>query len=192
MPYLLLLRHSLPEIDPTISADQWHLSEEGQIRAHSITHQVATYLTEHIFSSPEPKALETGRILADQLGLSLESVASLHEHCRRNVSFKHQSQFESDISLFYNEPSCLVFGEETADQAYLRFSRAVTNLVKEFSHQTALIVSHGTVISLYLARTCNLEPFNFWKHLGLPSLVVLKLPHLKLESVINFGDFRQS
>jgi broad specificity phosphatase PhoE len=50
--------------------------------------------------------------------------------------------------------------------------------------QTVAIVSHGTVITLYVARAAGVEPFAFWQGLGLPAFVVLSWPRLGLLNVV--------
>jgi len=50
--------------------------------------------------------------------------------------------------------------------------------------QTVAVVAHGTVISLFVSRRCELEPFNLWRRLGLPALVILSRPDLALIQVV--------
>ena len=60
-------------------------------------------------------------------------------------------------------------------------------LAKHNSRNLA-VISHGTVITLFVAQTNQIEPFSFWKSLGLPSLVVLKLPGMELKTVVEEID----
>jgi broad specificity phosphatase PhoE len=77
-----------------------------------------------------------------------------------------------------------VFGSETADQAHQRFTRAVAGVLKRRPDQNVAVVAHGTVISLYIARAAGLDPFPFWKRLGLPAFVVTSWPKFSLLSVV--------
>ena len=181
---LILVKHSLPEIDPAVSAHQWRLSEEGRHRCSPLAANLATYQPERIVSSREPKALETARILSNKLSKPLETYDSLHEHARWTVKFTGKEDFEALVARFFRQPHDLVFGEETADQAYLRFSRAVAGLLDQYPGQTLVIVTHGTVITLFVAQACGLDPFSFWQSLGLPSFVVLAQPKSTLLEVI--------
>lgn len=70
-------------------------------------------------------------------------------------------------------------GKEIADQAYDRFSQAVSDVLKSYPSHDLAIVSHGTVISLFVSRRCGIPPFEFWQRLGLPSYVVLSLPEMR-------------
>ena len=46
------------------------------------------------------------------------------------------------------------------------------------------IVSHGTVMTLFLAHVSGIDPVPFWKQLGLPAFVVLSYPDLALLKVV--------
>jgi broad specificity phosphatase PhoE len=47
-----------------------------------------------------------------------------------------------------------------------------------------VILTHGTVLSLFVSRATGMEPFALWNRLGLPSFVVLRFPQLELVSVV--------
>jgi broad specificity phosphatase PhoE len=47
-----------------------------------------------------------------------------------------------------------------------------------------MVFTHGTVLSLFVARATGMEPLALWKHLGLPSFVVLRFPQLELVRVV--------
>jgi broad specificity phosphatase PhoE len=46
-----------------------------------------------------------------------------------------------------------------------------------------VVVSHGTVVALFVAAATGVEPYAFWNRLGLPSFVVLSLPGLEIARV---------
>ena len=77
-----------------------------------------------------------------------------------------------------------MFGGETADVARERFARAVAQVLAAQASGNLAIVAHGTVITLLVAAHNDLEPFSFWKRLGLPSLVVLSLPGMALVEIV--------
>jgi len=175
---LILVKHSLPEILPEIPASEWHLSAEGRRRCQVLADELAGHDPDIIFSSPELKAQETAQIVAQQLVKPLFIVPGLHEHERKTVWFKNEDQFKASVKEFFEQPDALVFGEETATQALNRFSSAVDQLISKNRDQTLVVVSHGTVITLFVADNCGIEPFPFWSRLDLPSFVVLSLPDL--------------
>jgi broad specificity phosphatase PhoE len=170
---LIFLRHSLPVIDPAIPAREWRLSEEGQRRCRLLAERLTNLNPQRIVSSLEPKALETAQIVAETLGLPYESADGLHEHVRSGTGHTSQGAFEASVKAFFEQPDQLVFGDETADQAHARFIKTVEALQERYLCQTPLvIVTHGTVISLFVARACGVEPFHLWKSLKLPCMVI--------------------
>ena len=182
MPHLYLIRHSTPRIDPLLPAAQWELSEEGAARARSLADNLLASATniDVVISSIEPKARETARILAETLGKTFSVAEGLHEHERTSLPFLDRPQFEAKIEELFANPTRLVLGDETADQAYARFARAAYSIIDGHQGKDIAIVSHGTVISLFVSRAAGIEPFPFWQRLIMPDLVTLSLPGLRL------------
>ena len=75
-------------------------------------------------------------------------------------------------------------GCETAHQASQRFGRAMATVLCQHAEQNIIVFTHGTVLSLFVARATGLEPLTLWQRLGLPSFVVLTLPQLELVKVV--------
>ncbi|MDE0690164.1 MAG: phosphoglycerate mutase family protein [Candidatus Poribacteria bacterium] len=183
MPTLILIKHALPQIDPTVPANQWRLSEEGQCFSRVLAQRLAQYELDLIFSSVEPKAIETAHIVATALEKRVEVVEGLHEHDRNSVEFLEKKKFEASVFQFFNQPGLLTFGNETANQAHHRFSQAVMGIIEKYPDKNIALVTHGTVLTLFVSHLVGIEPFAFWKGLALPSWVVLSHPDLSLRSV---------
>jgi broad specificity phosphatase PhoE len=175
MKYLILVKHSQPEIVETIPATEWVLSQEGKTRAYRLGERLKLFSPEVVISSSEPKAVQTARIISQSVGLPVQTMEALREHDRSNTSFLTKQEFASRIQEFFERPDELVFGSETADQAHDRFSSAVKSILHEVPDQTFLIVAHGTVISLFVARLTGVSAFSLWAELGLPSFVVVDM-----------------
>lgn len=173
---LILVRHSLPNIVPGVPACQWTLSEEGRQRCQPLASRLAVWQPGIVVSSLEPKAIETGRLVSDELDIPFETAVGLHEHERQGTAFTTPERFQADIAVFFRQPGELVLGNETADQARERFHHAVTTVLSAHPLNTVAIVAHGTVITLFVCRVTGIEPFSFWRRLGLPALVVFGLP----------------
>jgi broad specificity phosphatase PhoE len=182
---LILVRHSLPEIALDLPANQWCLSDTGRLRCKRLAEKLATYAPDVIAASLEPKATETGRIVANILGKPFETAEDLHEHDRSNVGpLDTKEQFEARVASFFENPQELIFGRETADDAYRRFTKAVADVIGKYPSGNLAVVTHGTVMTLFVARAAGFEPFPFWKQLDLPSFVVLSLPEFGLLAVV--------
>jgi broad specificity phosphatase PhoE len=173
--YLILVKHSLPEVAEDRPAREWKLSNDGRTRAERLAEQLRTFKPEVTVSSEEPKAKETAEIVGRLLQLEVHVVPHLGEHDRSNVSYLSQEQFQVSVREFFQRPDKLVFGKETADQAHARFYQAVHAILNEHRNKTIVMVSHGTVISLFVSRLTGSSNFELWSMLGLPSFIAMDL-----------------
>ena len=174
---LVLVKHTKPVLDAALPAHSWQLSPEGRESCLRLAEWLKAYAPHRIFTSQETKAAETGHLVAQRLGLPCESFPGLHEHERPQPGLSSLEAFHANVRLLFDRPSEIVFGSESADQAYARFSSAIDGLLEKWGKQAGalVVVAHGTVISLFVSRRCGLEPFPLWQSLGLPSAVVIDL-----------------
>ncbi len=82
-----------------------------------------------------------------------------------------------------HQPEQLLYGEETFESAQSRFSDAVTRLINTHPNETIALISHGTILSLYLARRMNVPPFAIWSLLDMPAYAVLTLPDSQVREI---------
>jgi broad specificity phosphatase PhoE len=182
---LILVRHSLPEIVLGTPASQWCLSDEGRARCTRLAERLREYDPAAVITSQEPKAVETGQIVADVLGIPFDIAEGLHEHERGPVeSLGSREAFQALVSGVLERRGELVFGQETGDQARTRFTRALDQLITLNPTGNLAVVSHGTVMTLFIAHATGLDPVPFWRRLGLPAFAVLSLPDWSLLDVI--------
>lgn len=185
MTRLILVKHSTPAINASVPAREWTLSAEGQARARRLAGLLSQHQPEVIVSSVEPKAQETAEILANTFGLTYQVVADLHEHNRSNVPYYSNEEFQELIRTLFESPDVLVFGQETARQALTRFSTAVNAVLSAHPQKTTVIVTHGTVLALFVAQLTGVDGHTLWGDLGLPSFVILDLPAKALLETVN-------
>ncbi len=184
MRKLILVKHSLPEIRPDRLAAEWVLTEEGRKRAAAIARRIALHEPDVIGASNEPKATETAQIIARELGKSVEIFEGIHEQERKSLELLPGGKFESAVAELFARPEEPVFGDETATQALDRFRDAVDRVLETHPDENVALVSHGRVITLYVSGCTGIEPFPFWRRLGLPSFVVMSLPERKVLEVV--------
>jgi broad specificity phosphatase PhoE len=172
---LIFIRHAAPTIVEGESPKLWHLSEKGRGQAaQAVRSLISAQITpSKIITSRELKAVETGQIMADALHIPVESADNLHEHDRRGEPFFPDDIFVQKVTQFFAQPDKLVFGRESADMAYERFAGAVQRCTDSSPNSELAIVAHGTVMSLYVGRRMNIDPFTFWKTLKMASIIVL-------------------
>jgi len=190
MQKIILIKHAEPQKDPSRPPDEWGLSEEGRRRCGALADRIAPLQPRVIVTSEEPKAVETGEILGGRLGVATRQAAGLQEHDRHNVPLMAPREFISYVELFFRRPSELVLGEETAEEAEGRIVDAVDAVLATERQQmggdaTIAIVTHGTVLSLFLAERAGQEPFRLWRSMGLPSYAVLAFPGWELLELVD-------
>jgi broad specificity phosphatase PhoE len=184
MPKLILIKHSAPLVDPAKPSEQWRLSEKGRALCAPLADAIALHQPAIIVSSDEPKACETAELVATKLNLPHETAADLHEHDRSNVPHMRSGEFISMVELMMRKPDELLLGRETASAVLARFEEAVESVLQSHREGNLAIVSHGTVIALFLAAHSAGKPFDLWRRLGLPSFAVLDLPEMKVEAIV--------
>jgi len=184
MRRLVLAKHAMPMVRPDVPASRWHLSTEGIAGAKSLAERLRAYEPSVILSSTEPKALETAAIVADALGVRVESPFGLHEHERPVPGLLEQAEFDRRVGELFARPSEVVFGAESANDALLRFAAAMDRALAADDRSDLAVISHGTVISLFVAARAHEDGGRLWKMLGLPSYVVLELPAFRLTELV--------
>jgi len=186
--YLLLIRHSQSQPEPETPAKNWELSPEGRRRCVELASKVEAYAPGQVISSCEPKAAQTGQIIADILNIPFSTAENLHEHERDNLPFTTRDEFIASVQRLFENPNRLVMGEETASQASERFDLAVQSVLSRNPANIA-ITTHGTVISLFAARHTNVKAYSMWKRLGMPAMLVFSLPQMELVEIMeNIGS----
>jgi broad specificity phosphatase PhoE len=178
--YLILVKHSLPKIVENVPAQKWELSEAGRVRAQKLAVRLNGYHPEAITSSIEPKAKQTAEIIAAKHNLELHFVEGLHEHDRSKVGYLRRDELQAAMREFFEKPGRLVFGSETADVCHARFEQAVHSIIDQHLDKTIVIVAHGTVISLFVARLTGISDQLLWNDLALPSFVVVDVQTAEL------------
>jgi broad specificity phosphatase PhoE len=185
MPKLILIKHASPLKDATKPSHLWKLSERGREDAQVLADRLREHGVAIIITSTEPKAQETGQIIAAALAVPCETADNLHEHDRSNVPVMPTREFISMIALFFSEPQRLVLGKETAQATSKRFDEAIRQVMAERGESKAVaIVTHGTVMALFLADRASEDPFDLWRRLQLPSYVVIDWPSGEIEQIV--------
>ncbi len=181
---LFLVRHSLPNLDRGALRSEWHLSDEGKRRCAPLADALSEASPQCIASSIEPKAVWTAQSIAERLGKPHRAFDGLQEHDRSNVEFLPAEDFDPAVASFFQSPDELVLGKETASQAQERFTAAAQTVIEDSPEGDVVIVSHGTVMALYVARWAGVPALPLWRQLGLPSIVALSLPEFEIVSLV--------
>ena len=173
---LHLIRHAPAVVDSETENDNWQLTARGRRETIELVDKLRHLTLSRVYSSNQRRAQDTAKIIATNLKLSLHLVDGLEEHHRTKEDFiNSDKEFEESLAVFFLAPNELVFGQETASQALLRFSRAL-DWIMGAGTGDELVVSHGTVISLWLAKKLNYDPMQVWRSLVHPDLITVEWP----------------
>ena len=184
MRKLILIKHAKPQVEEDVPSHEWELSAEGRESCRALVPLVGRYEPRVIVTSDEPKAIQTGAIVAEALGISTRIGESVYEHDRTNVPMMGSREFISTMALFYKERGRLVLGRETAEEALERFEGAVKGLLEEEPAGNVAVVTHGTVLALFGEAHGAGDGFSLWRKMGLPSMAVFSAPEFELEAVV--------
>jgi broad specificity phosphatase PhoE len=143
---LVLVRHGRTVVDPNIPAPQWRLDPAAIEPCRSLGELLPAG---PVVSSPEPKAIETARAIGRPVSVD----ERLREIERPWVG---GDDFEASVARYLAGER--VDGWEPQAAALARFA--------ESAHD--IIVSHGTVMSLYVGAATGADAFEFWRSLTMP------------------------
>ena len=183
---LVFIRHSQSQPEVGVTAQEWQLTAEGRRRCIPLAVQLAAYNLDVIVTSTERKAIETGKLVSETLGILCRVEKNLHEHERETAPyFETNAEFQEAVGALLARPSELVFGEETGHEARKRFAIAVESVMNANPQENIGIVTHGTVLSLYVSHFTRKEIFTIWQGLGMPAIMAFSYPAMKLLAQVN-------
>jgi broad specificity phosphatase PhoE len=185
MRQLFLIRHASPQIQPDVPAREWQLSERGIEEAQALAKVAPSWEVRAVCTSSEPKAQSTGLIIADALGLFVRVVDGFGE-LRMPAWIGNADEFNEAVRAIIEDGAEAPRGAESAAQAAARFADGVELVAQgEFP---AAIVSHGRVLTSWLAQAIGLEdPFETWRTMPMPGWACIDLDAPGLGFITPFG-----
>lgn len=173
MPRLLyLVRHAAPLADPRLPPHTWGLSSQGREDAAAIARVTEWTNITTIWSSAEPKARETARIIADAVGAAVRIDEDLGE-LRFDAGFLPEEEFMERVGSFLD-------GADDSDfEAYGDALRRITSCISRLGRREGgalAVVSHGRILTVLLGHLLG-HPAgsHVWRAMRLPDLAVLDL-----------------
>ncbi len=185
---LYLVRHARTHIDPARHHSEWDLAPEGLPLLEEMAALPHWAGACRIVSSTEPKALRTAEVLARRHGLPpVEPLDALRELHKASFVPNHD---EVMAAVFHHPERPAAEGWETAQAALARFAAAVGRLIAEAGEEDLIVVSHGTVLSLYVAHLRGLERVDpaEWRVIGMPDFCVVDTQEMRV--IQPFGAWR--
>ncbi len=155
-----------------VRASEWSLSDAGRTATESFSRKADFGSASRIWSSAEPKAIETAQIVAAHRSLQVVIDADFGEHRRGSVSRSSSSEdFAAKVEMLLRNPDDTGFGDETGTEALLRFAAAIGRAIESGDDDIA-VVTHGTVLSLFAEQDPD-RRVALWKSLKFPDALRL-------------------
>jgi 2,3-bisphosphoglycerate-dependent phosphoglycerate mutase len=169
---LILVRHAMPELDPAVPAERWHLGPEGRAAARSLRALMPE--PGYYVASDEPKATET---LQEVAGFGEVATDRGFGEVRRPHVWSDDYDYRT-VARAYVEGVDHA-GWEPRDQVVNRFGAAVARhaALASARNQTLVIGTHGLAPTVWLATVLPLDPSpaQFWAALGFPDVIDVDL-----------------
>jgi broad specificity phosphatase PhoE len=178
---IVLVKHAQPVLDAAVPPRDWQLGAEGEEQAARLARRLEEFAPFALASSREPKALKTAEIVGRAFSLPVDAIDGLEEFDRPALPLMSPAERERINAQIFESPLQRVLGNESAAEALARFSQGVTTaLGRAADSRTVVLITHGTVMSLFVAAHNDVDARELWKRLQCASFVVLALPGFRL------------
>jgi 2,3-bisphosphoglycerate-dependent phosphoglycerate mutase len=165
----IFFRHALTRIDKETPAEQWVISDEGIENVCEVISTGKFDDVDVIISSSEKKAIQTAYYLAERIEKEIILNPNFRELERKGEFVETKEDYDTRVWRIFNNPSECSFGWETAERALTRFKQGISRLENTYSGKNIFIVSHGIILSLFVADYYNWDSkktFEYWKDLA--------------------------
>ena len=164
----------MPVLVAGVPPREWLLGPEGEAQARRLATELTQFQPVTLAASPEPKAQRTADIVGAALGVPVKTVDGLQEFDRPALPILPKDEHERLNAAIFREPLQPILGNESAQQALDRFTAAIDGVTRDVPPEhTLVVIAHGTVIALYVAKVRGDDAFTFWKGFDCASFVVL-------------------
>lgn len=169
--HIYLIRHAATQIDQTIDAKAWSLSEKGATQAQQLAACAFWKDIEAVVVSSEYKTYLTVEAAVARFALPVQIDNRLDEVQRGGFVEDYQAQ----VQQFFANPAKAINGWEAADDALARMNQAIADLAVDYKDQTVAVVSHGLILSLYRAYLLKHQIIRFedWRALGFATVALV-------------------
>ncbi|MGC4109095.1 MAG: histidine phosphatase family protein [Nocardioides sp.] len=157
-----LVRHGRPLVDPAVLPHLWQLDPEHVADVVALRSELPG--SARWYSSPEPKARPTARLLTDD---PVRIVPGLREHERRG---EWEMDFQETVRRAFEHPEAPAHpGWEPLAETRERVVSAVRGILRRESGRDVVLVGHGTAWTLAYAALRDEQPdLSWWSGLAMP------------------------
>lgn len=167
---LYVVRHAAVTVRQDVPPERWHLSPEGRAGASALGEDPCWADVALLYTSPEPKAVAT----AQRIAARNEKPIAI-EHALREVARPWTSGDYRELVRRYLAGDA-VDGWEARAAALDRVRAAVDAIHECHADEDVGVVSHGLVLTLWLAELLGLDTagtFGLWDRIRFPDVAVV-------------------
>lgn len=169
MGKIYFVRHARSRTNPDVPPSAWPLTPEGHRAASRLGRHIAWEEVTQVASSSELKAQQTAAALAQVGGLPWRTVDGLHE--LKADWFDTPDELSRRFDAFLTGAPDAAF--ESREHALSRFAQAVTEIYRKAGHNSAVIVTHGRILTVYFRAVLGPNVNSVaWQQLKFPDLAV--------------------
>jgi broad specificity phosphatase PhoE len=162
---LYLVRHGRPLVDRSRPAHEWELDPAYADDVRALRPRLPAHAA--WFSSPEPKALATARLLTDE---PIEVVDDLREHERHTTDCI--GDFDEVVRRAFEHPDVSAYaGWVPLADTRRRLVTAVDGILDQHPDHDVVLVGHGTAWTLLRSALTDEPPdLDRWARLAMPDV----------------------
>ncbi len=168
MAGVILVRHALPAIERGVSSTLWRLGESALEDCVLLAHGLPGQLGPKVFTSNQPKVVQTAGVIALRRGLEVVKDSRLRE-VEQNHTWIEDYRAAA-VDYLKHGPRGEAAGWEPHDRVVERFGAGVEHAIEANgdSPGDVLVVNHGLAMSLWLASRVEIPLAEWWRDLTLP------------------------
>lgn len=185
---IIFLRHADTQKDPSVNAAMWGLSDLGNKQALDLSEDEILKTAEGVYVSSEKKTKLTIEPLVSKINVDIKEDSNFDE-VRRGDKFLTKEEFETEKNLQLEDFSYHAFGGESCFEALERFKNQVEHIKSLNENKTIIIVTHGTILTIYLAYIIDIkDPQKIkerWKNTGFGKYAIVK-DNVVIKDIVEF------
>ena len=170
---ITFIRHSKATFLHDKPITSWGLTDEGIQLAKNLIKTDEIRRINVIYSSLETKALETAEIINQSAGLK---VITNKDFCEvTSFSNKVFPEFDKYAQDFFNDKVDRWNNGESKLEALARFNKALNEVIQtetKLGHANIGIVTHGSILTLFIAQYQNSDLWELHKSIKSPDIII--------------------
>lgn len=181
MALIYLIRHPHTQINLETPASTWGLSETGQAQTAALLNAPFWPHVSAVYPSREPKAITAAKEAALRYNIPVVPRSAFGELDRSAYTAPDEHSYEAAVAACFANPAESPHGWEPAAAALHRFKREISQVLSWHPPEESIaVVSHGLVLTLYLAHLRGQVPtLSDWRAVGFAAVAAVDRASLR-------------